>query len=291
MSSTDTTTTADSDIDTYLKSSKNPLPTPEIVPPKADAPTQQTGQTTADFDKMLSSMPKMPSPPKLHDIPSAPNQTYHSPYQDFSGPAMFLSALGSLMTRHPMKVAMDSFSSMVHANVQGQKEVMENARENWKSAMEVATKQNEVEVERYKMIMEKYKEDSNQAAAHMMAMASGFNDPMMAAMVRTGNMASVWSYIQDRESRGDQLQAFALKQREQDEKERHDKAQEQSLGHNPQAVALQAFLEEHPDAKATEIQAFRNFRVYDEVSAGTPGRYGRRRKTGSAGIQRGKQGH
>lgn len=254
MSFTDSADSTDSNIDAYLLSKKPIDPVGQtLAPPEGKNGTQPSG---ADFDKILSSMPKMPSPPKLRDVPSAPQQNYHSPYQDFSGPAMFLAALGSLMTRHPMKVAMDSFSAMVHANVSGQKEVMDNARENWKAAMDVAAKQNEVEIERYKLVMEKYKEDANAAAAHMMAMASGFNDPMMAAMVRTGDMANVWNYIQDREKRGQQLAEFNLKTREQDEKERHDQAMEKSLGHSPQSVALQAFLDQHPDATPEQMQAF-----------------------------------
>lgn len=217
-------TTSDKDIDSYLLSRKRVGPDMGGFTPPQD--TQPTQQSTQDFEKMLQSMPKMPSPPKLHDIPSAPQMNYHSPYQDFSGPALFLAALGSLMTRHPMQTSMNAFSAMVKANIEGQKDVMQNARDNWLAATDVAQKQNQVEIDRYKMILEKYHEDASQAAAHMMAMASGFNDPMMAAMVRTGDMANVWNYINDREKRGTQLAEFALKQREEEEKERHNKAME-----------------------------------------------------------------
>jgi hypothetical protein len=184
-----------------------------------------------NIDKILKSMPKMPEPPKLKDVPTPSDQQFHSPFKDFSGPALFLAALGSLMTRHPMKAAMDSFTAMTNASVQGQKEVMQNARENMKAQTEQAINQNNVEIERYKLVLEKYKEDGNQAAAAMMAQAAGFNDPMMMAMVKSGNMANVWSYLQDREKRGDQLahwhaeedrkdKELLLKQREQDRKDR-----------------------------------------------------------------------
>lgn len=253
-------TSSDDDVSKFLAGINSPKGAYSgASPPPKEKPAGQQNNVI-DINKILQSMPKMPEPPKLHDIPSPTDQQFHSPFKDFSGPAMFLVALGSLMTRHPMKVAMDSFSAMVNASVQGQKEVMTNARENMKVATDTAIKQNEVEIERYKLIMEKYKEDANQQVAAMMAQASGFNHPMMAAMVKTGNPANVWSYIQDLETQGEKLREFQLKHEEFEEKQRHNKALEgqgADVDKTAQAIAEYRMPPPSPANRSPQVQAIR----------------------------------
>lgn len=174
----------------------------------------------------LLKMPAFPSMPKLRDVPKAPQDQFENPMRQFGGPAMFLAALGSLMTRHPMKTALNSASEMIQADVKGQKEQMELHRENWRNSTEAALAQNRIEVERYKAIMNKYQHDTEAQAAYMMGMASGFNDPQMQAMMSTGQIQNVWSLIQDREKRGKEASDFLLRQREQDERQRHNMATE-----------------------------------------------------------------
>lgn len=225
MTYTDSADNSDKSIDAYLygKQKGGMTDTGDYGSPQGKNGTQPKPQ---DIEKILSSMPKMPPPPKLHDMPKPSEQQYQSPLQGFSGPIMFLASLASLMTRHPAQTAMNSFSAMVNANLKGQKQQMDEARENWKASMDWTVKQNEIELDRYKLIMEKYKENADAMVAHMMVAATGFNDPIMAAAAKSGNMGMVYDLLKDRESQSDKLRDFGLRQDELEEKKEHDRAME-----------------------------------------------------------------
>lgn len=249
----DTSVTASSDdssIDSYLASrGLGTTGMAAMAPDKGAASAASPAMPSGD----LLRMPAFPSMPKLRDVPKAPQDQFENPMRQFGGPAMFLASLGSLMTRHPMKTALNSASEMIQADVKGQKEQMELHRENWRNSTEAALAQNRIEIERYKAIMNKYQHDTEAQAAYMMGMASGFNDPQMRAMISTGQIQNVWSLIQDREKRGKEAADFMLRQKEQDEREKHNRITEEETKRRNDAITGLGASEGNIDVEAQKI--------------------------------------
>ena len=168
----------------------------------APGPASRSSMSSAD----LMTMPKMPEL-KLQDIPKAPQDQTQDPMRQFGGPAIFLATMGSLLTRHPMRVALNSATAAMQADVQGQRDLAEQHRQQWADATKAAIAQNNVEIDRYHAIMTKYKDDQTQLQSHMMAMAMGFNDPQTIAMLKGGiPFDKIYDMKMDLKKKGDEAQ-------------------------------------------------------------------------------------
>lgn len=172
------------------------------------------GQTGINQQKqMLQKLQGMqaPQPPRLQNIPQAPKQDYADMFQAFQNPAVALAALGSLATRAPLTAAFKAGAAALDGFHQGNKQAMEQNYRNFKEQLDVALKQNDVEIERYKEVYDKYKGDMTKLLAEMHGAATIFKDEQTLEQLKQGNVEVTYGLQQKKAEFGIKAKEAAAK--------------------------------------------------------------------------------
>jgi hypothetical protein len=210
-------------------------------PPKADLSPQSTGNLALPDTSN-------PAQPKLQDVPKAPNMEFREALDVFKNPAVVLAGLGSLFTRRPLTTAMNAAAEAMNGYQQGQEDTFKLKQKEWEDATKAALEQNNIELEKYKEAWDLHDRNVQESFAKMTAASSGFDDPVMRNAVASHNFPLVEKLITMRETAKEKMQeSLALR----------DAMMGRGIG-NPSSIALQRYLQEHPDASPEEIQAFVN---------------------------------
>lgn len=150
-------------------------------------------------DALMSKPVGPPAAPKLQDVPTAPNSRFQDPMQVFLNPAVVMATLGSLFTRQPLIAAMNAAGSAMEGFHKGDVERVKLEREKWKDNVDRALKQNQIELEKYKVAMDKANLSITERSARMQAIAASVNDQQMLGALRSGNLDVAWHLREARE--------------------------------------------------------------------------------------------
>lgn len=138
---------------------------------------------------------KTPELTNQQNIPQAPQQTFKNPFEAFSNPMVWIAMLGSLATRQPAIASFNSAAKALEGFHKGDEEAIKLNVQNWKDQVEQVTKQNEIELERYKQAWEKYKDDYTKLEAEFQAIAAGFSDENTLAINKYKGPAEIYDNI------------------------------------------------------------------------------------------------
>lgn len=161
----------------------------------------------AKRDILTNEMTGGPRAPKLQtNLPDAPQENYRSPTEAFSSLGPVLAVFGSLLTRRPMTTAMNAAAAAMRGFHAGDKEVVEREREKWADNMEKALKQNQTEIEQYRLAQEQHQGDMAALQAKMQAIAADNQDwHTMASLQTPGGVAAVYQNLKVREEAADKI--------------------------------------------------------------------------------------
>jgi hypothetical protein len=193
----------------------------ELVPKYEEATRpaiESLEKARAERDKLTAAPIKPPAAPNLQSVPAAPRQQYEDPMKAFGSPAVILATLGSLFTRHPLKVAFDSAAAAIDGYHKGDKEKAELEQKNWQEATEAAVAQNRTELEKYQAAWKETEHNVSERFAKMQAIAAGVKDEVMLSGLKTGNLDLIWKTLEQRQTAMDKLVQF--QQTEKDRQER-----------------------------------------------------------------------
>jgi len=199
----------------------------ELVPKYEEATrpaVESLEKARAERDKLIAAPIKPPAAPTLQSMPAAPRQQYDDPMKAFGSPAVILATLGSLFTRHPLKVAFDSAAAAMDGFHKGDKEKAELEQKNWQEATEAAINQNKTELEKYQAAWKETEHNVSERFAKMQAIAAGVKDEVMLSGLKTGNLDLIWKTLEQRQTAMDKLVQF--QQTEKDRQERLRLSQE-----------------------------------------------------------------
>jgi hypothetical protein len=171
----------------------------------AEETTARLKASQAQHDQMAQQHVAIPGVPKLQNVTPPPKFEYQDTMQVFQSPAVLLAALGSIFTRAPMTAALKAGAAAMEGFKNGQKEVADLHLEQWKASMDYAQKQNAIEMERYKAVMENSRLSIADKAARMQAIAAANQDQMMIAATSSGNVQRVFEIMHAREQAADKL--------------------------------------------------------------------------------------
>jgi hypothetical protein len=223
----------DSDIDAFFRSrgmqtyGEVQKKQEELLPKYEEAQkpvVESVEKARAERDKLTAAPITPPAQPNLQSVPKAPRQEYQDPMKAFGSPAVILATLGSLFTRHPLKVAFNSAAAAMEGYHKGDKEKAELEQKNWQEATEAAIAQNKLELEKYQAAWKETEHNVAERQAKLQAIAAGVKDEVVLAGLKTGNLDLIWKTLEKREQAMDKLVQF--QQQEKDRQERLKQGQE-----------------------------------------------------------------
>ena len=180
---------------------------------------------------------KEPGPPKLTPMPPPAPPT--DPFQAFGQPAMWLAALGSLLTRQPLTAAIQSAGAVLKSTHDQDLAAAQQHFNEWKINSENAMKMAKYEQDAYKAAITKYGTDARAGEAQIRTVAAAFKNEALLKVYQTEGMTGVVRYLKKGSADTSLLSERALKL--QDEMQtRLDKVQ-----------ARQDFDAAHPELKGT----------------------------------------
>lgn len=163
--------------------------------------------TRGEFERerLFAKEIKPPAQPQLRSIPQAPQQNFRDPMEGAGGPAMLLAGIASLFTRRPLTSALNAAAASMEAFHQGDKERMENERQKWKDQVEVALKQNQQELDKYRAAMEAAHLTQQERMAKMQAIAASSSDEVLKASIRNGDLDQASKILEGRQKAAEGL--------------------------------------------------------------------------------------
>ena len=184
-----------------------------------DSPAAGMGITSPDPRRLspqsTGNMPfksDIPAPPQLHDMPQAPKEQFDSPFNAFKDPMILLAGLGSLLTRQPLTTAMTAATEAMNGYHQGQKDVFQQKKSNFDEQVKAALAQNNIELTRYKELIEHRSMSMDEKMGQMYAASGQFNDPLMRAAVESHNWPAVVKLAEGRDKAQTAAEAAVAKQ-------------------------------------------------------------------------------
>jgi len=223
----------------------------------ANIETARQGLTTA------LNQPKPQMPPAI-DIPARPRTNNVDIMQAFAQPAAIMAIFGSLLTRRPMTAAITAAAAAMQGYAQGNAEAAKRAEDQWRDNLDVALKQNQIEVDRYRAAIDAHRDDVNAALAEITAASSEFHDEVALQNAKAGNLGAIAQILDARARMGEAAQNHRdMMQLRQDQLEAlkehraatelHAKVQE-DLGKEKLGL-LQGKTADTVKAKASELQS------------------------------------
>lgn len=147
---------------------------------------------TLDEDRAAVEAAK-PGPPTLTPPPLQPPPT--DPLQAFGQPAMWLAAIGGLLTRHPLTSAITSAGAVMDSVHKQDAANAQRAFEEWKVNSANAEKLIRYEQDAYKAAIAKYGVDARAGEAQIRTLAAAFKNPALAKVLEQEGMTGVTAYV------------------------------------------------------------------------------------------------
>ena len=161
---------------------------------------------TLDEDRAAIDAAK-PGPPALTPPPLQPPPT--DPLQAFGQPAMWLAALGGLLTRHPLTSAITSAGAVMDSVHRQDDAKAQRAFEEWKVHSANAEKLIRYEQEAYKAAIAKYATDARAGEAQIKTLAAAFKNPALAQVLEQEGMTGVTAYVKANGQQADRASVAA----------------------------------------------------------------------------------
>lgn len=201
-----------------------PAASPAAVPPPDPAADllQQRQNVTDDALKNMGALRQQqmdtintpvgrPAPPKLRDIPAAPQQKYQDVFKEGMPGLVFSTVMGSMMSKRHGMAAMTAATGYMEGFKKGDVERMELERTNWKNQTDALVKQNEVEAQRYEAAWRGTAMAQQDKMAKANAIAASIGDEPVKAALRNGNIDMAEKIYQDRRDAVERLRVANLK--------------------------------------------------------------------------------
>lgn len=243
------------DTDTIVKPDDATKPStaksPDSTPPKAAPPQgpinydrvgkalglgdmQRTlAEDRANIERLTPSTPALTPPPRTPP-PS-------DPFQAFGQPAMWLAALGGLLTRHPLTSAIKSAGAVMESVHKQDEEAIKRGMEEWRINSENAMKMVKYEQDAYKSALAKYATDARAGEAEIRTLASAFKNAALEQVYATEGMDGVKRYLSKSSGDANLLEERRLKLQEHFDKVAAEKE------------ALKAWQDANPDATPQQV--------------------------------------
>lgn len=210
--------------------------------------------------------PPMPLRPQLQDLPQKPDFQFRETMQAFQSPAIALTILGSLLTRAPLTAALKAGAAAMQGFHQGDKELYEKNRADWKDNLDRAIQQNNLEIEKYREILDERKISVTEKMARINALAAANRDEQMVINAQNGLISNVFTILNHREAQQQRLEnARSLAQFRQDsiaetkrrdaEAERRNKANEDLRAKTIEAVNNRAKAAQEKKQETADLKA------------------------------------
>src|SRR6266404_3777710 len=172
----------------------------KVVAPEQDQLTKDRAARQAATGRLVD-ITRQPLPqPKIQDLPKAPtaqtDQTTPNLIAAMSAPMFFLAMFGSRKSRMKMLPGINAATGLMQGFQQGQQDKIKLQREEWKDHLQETIQQNEAELEKYRAILERHKDDMAAAQAEITAEASNVQDDITLMNIKTGRfdrMLSIWN--------------------------------------------------------------------------------------------------
>jgi hypothetical protein len=148
-----------------------------------------------------------PSAPRITPPPLNPPPT--DPLQAFGQPAMWLAALGGLLTRHPLTSAIQSAGAVMDSVHKQDDAAAQRALAEWKINSENAMKMVKYEQDAYKAALAKYSTDARAGEAEIRTLAGAFRNAALQKVYEEEGMDGVVRYLKKSGSDGDKLPGTA----------------------------------------------------------------------------------
>ena len=149
----------------------------------------------------------IPEPSALQLSPH-PRQDNVDIMQGVANPMAILAIFGSLLTRRPMINALNAASQAMQGYAQGNKEAYDRAEQAWKNNMEIALKNHQDEMDRWRMKIEEAGQNMQMLQAELTAEASQNQDYLALMHLKAGQIDQLLHYKEIT-----QQQAIAAQQR------------------------------------------------------------------------------
>jgi hypothetical protein len=145
----------------------------------------------ADDAQVEATKPGVPdlAPPPIHPPPT-------DPLQAFGQPAMWLAAIGGLLTRHPLTSAITSAGAVMDSVHKQDAAAAQRAYDEWKINSENAMKLVKYEQDAYKAALAKKNTDVRESEAQIKTLAAAFKNPGLARVLEEEGMTGVTKYVQ-----------------------------------------------------------------------------------------------
>lgn len=184
-----------------------PLPAPPDTSKLQKSAQRDIDATRSAIDNAgnISSAAPPPAAPRLG---AAPDQQYTSEFNAFKGFAPVMAIFASLKTRHPLTTAMGAMASSMDAYHKGEKEKFELERENYKENLDTAIKQQEMDMNVYKSIIDNQKTSVEEKMAQATAHAHLISDEVALGHLQVGEWNSFVKKIENDNKMLDKAKEF-----------------------------------------------------------------------------------
>jgi hypothetical protein len=204
-------------VPTGVSAPKIPSREQQLAASKAEA-EQQLGDVEAHqgreadlYRARLAAGRSTPAAPNLQDVPKAPQQQFQNPIQAFQNPMVLLAVMASAFTRAPMTAALNAGAAAMKGFHDGDKQVMEQKRQEWEDKTKEALDQNKIEMERYKAAWEKSDRNVANAMAALQGEAAAFKNDQLKALIRGGYVDEISKYLESQEKAAHRIEELMLK--------------------------------------------------------------------------------
>lgn len=231
--------------------------------------------------------PQIPDQKSLGPAPDA--KDYHKHSIAFASAMAVLGAVASKFTRASGTAALSAFAGALNGWQQGNLQAYEEAAQKWEQDTKATIQNNRQIMEKYRLALENRKMNIDEQMSQIQLIATQYHDQIMYDAAAAKNYTMVaqiyeknFEYTNKAEQAAATLQEKRDVQRQKNEqsatywlspegqarfaqlplpqqaavKQMIDIYAAKAKGPNPQQLALQHYLEEHPNATAEEIQQF-----------------------------------
>ncbi len=192
-----------------------------------------------------------PTPPHLQRETEPPKANTQQMMQEWLMPLVALSAITGAFSRGHATTALNAFSAGIQGLRQGDKELYQQKLTEWEAANKKLIANNKASMDEYNAIWNNKKLNLDQKMNELAIVASKYQDKLAYEAAAQKNVTLLAQLLQKQENLAEKLELSYYKMDEK-RKEGEEKRKQNDL----KQAAIKKFLEEHPDASATEIQQF-----------------------------------
>lgn len=162
------------------------------------ASKEKSGVLTQGAERLNTLRQQAPEQPNLQAIPDkfTPTGMGKEEMTENMQTMFALAAIGGLMTRKPMSLAIKAFTGGLQGLHAGDQQAYKRGLEEFDRNLKVATAKNSEAVQKYQLALEKNKGDLTAAMNEIQLAANAAGDTMTAAIARSGNAKAVIGQIQ-----------------------------------------------------------------------------------------------